>query len=65
MCGGQTSPQKPRLAVSHSTCPPLSSPNAHSFVLGTAVINNNNNGPTALATVTVDGRRSAAGAAKF
>jgi hypothetical protein len=32
-----------RLVVSHSTCPPLSSsPHVHSFVLGTAVINNNN-----------------------
>ncbi len=42
VCGGQTSPHKPRLVVSHSTCPPLSSsPHAHSFVLGTAVINNN------------------------
>jgi hypothetical protein len=40
MCGGQASPHKPRLVVSHSTCPPLSSsPHAHSFVLGTAVIN--------------------------
>jgi hypothetical protein len=38
--GGQPSPHKPRLVVSHSTCPPLSSsPHAHSFVLGTAVIN--------------------------
>jgi len=36
--GGQTSPHKPRLVASHSTCPPLfSSPHAHSFVLGTAV----------------------------
>ena len=43
VCGGQTSPHKPRLVVSYSTCPPLSSsPHAHSFVLGTAVINNNN-----------------------
>jgi len=34
VCGGQTSPHKPRLVVSHSTCPPLSSsPHAHSFVL--------------------------------
>ena len=42
VCGGQPSPHKPRL-VSHCTCPPLSSsPHAHSFVLGTAVINNNN-----------------------
>jgi hypothetical protein len=42
VCGGQPSPHKPRLVVSHSTCPPLSSsPHAHSFVLGTAVINNN------------------------
>jgi hypothetical protein len=41
-CGGQTSPHNPRLVVSHNTCPPLSSsPHAHSFVLGTAVINNN------------------------
>jgi hypothetical protein len=38
---GQTSPHRPRLVVSYSTCPPLSpSPHAHSFVLGTAVINN-------------------------
>jgi hypothetical protein len=42
VCDGQTSPHKPRLVVSHSTCPPLSSsPHAHSFVLDTAVINNN------------------------
>ena len=41
VCGGQTNPHKPRLVVSHSTCSPLSpSPHAHSFVLGTAVINN-------------------------
>jgi hypothetical protein len=40
VCGGQPSPHKPRLVVSHSTCPSLSSsPHAHSFVLGTAVIN--------------------------
>jgi hypothetical protein len=40
VCRGQPSPHKPRLVVSHSTCPPLSSsPHAHSFVLGTAVIN--------------------------
>jgi hypothetical protein len=32
-------PHRPRLVVSHSTCPPLSSsPNAHSFVIGPAVI---------------------------
>jgi hypothetical protein len=38
VCGGQTSPHKPRLVVSHSTCSPLSSsPHAHSFELGTAV----------------------------
>ena len=43
VCGGQTSPHNPRLFESHSTCPPLSSsPHAHSFVLGTAVIINNN-----------------------
>jgi len=42
VCGGQASPHKPRLVVSHSTCPPLSSsPHVHSFVLGTAVNNNN------------------------
>jgi hypothetical protein len=40
VCGGQPSPHKPRLVVSHSTCPPLSSsPHAHIFVLGPAVIN--------------------------
>jgi hypothetical protein len=40
VCGGQPSPHKPRLVVSHSTCPPLSSsPLPHSFVLGTTVIN--------------------------
>ncbi len=40
VCGGQPSPHKPRIVVSHSTCPPLSSsPHAHSFVLGDAVIN--------------------------
>jgi hypothetical protein len=40
VCGGQPSPHKPRLVVSHSTCPLLSSsPHAHSFVFGTAVIN--------------------------
>jgi hypothetical protein len=40
VCGGQPSPHKPWLIVSHSTCPPLSSsPHAHSFVFGTAVIN--------------------------
>jgi hypothetical protein len=37
---GQTSPHRPRLVVSHSTCPPLSpSPHANSFIIGTAVIN--------------------------
>jgi hypothetical protein len=37
---GQTSPHRPRLVVSRSTCPPLSpSPHANSFVTGTAVIN--------------------------
>jgi len=40
VCGGQPSPHKPRLVVSHRTCPPLSSsPHAHSFVIGPAVIN--------------------------
>ena len=36
----QTHPHRPRLVVSHSTCPPLSSsPHANSFVIGPAVIN--------------------------
>ena len=36
---GQTSPHRPRLVVSRSTCPPLSSPSrANSFVIGPAVI---------------------------
>jgi hypothetical protein len=40
VCGGQPSPHKPRLVVSHITCPPLSSsPHTHSFVLGTVVMN--------------------------
>jgi len=35
---GQTSPHRPRLVVSRSTCPPLSSPpHANSFVIGPAV----------------------------
>ena len=35
----QTSPLRPRLVVSRSTCPPLSpSPQANSFVIGTAGI---------------------------
>jgi hypothetical protein len=38
---GQTSPLRPRLVVSRSTCPPLSpSPHANSFVIGTAVCYN-------------------------
>jgi hypothetical protein len=37
---GQTSPLRPRLVVSRSTCPPLlPSPHANSFVIGTAVMN--------------------------
>jgi hypothetical protein len=45
VCGGQPSPHKPRLVVSHSTCPPLSSsPDAHSFVIGPAVINTHTGG---------------------
>jgi len=36
----QTHPHRPRLVVSHSTCPALSSsPPANSFVIGPAVIN--------------------------
>jgi hypothetical protein len=35
----QTHPHRPRLVVSHSTCPPLSSsPHANSLVIGPAVI---------------------------
>jgi hypothetical protein len=49
VCGGQPSPHKPRLVVSHSTCPPLSSsPHSHSFVLGTAVINTHTPPPRVL-----------------
>jgi len=45
--GGKTSPHKTRLVVSHNTCSPrASSPHAHSFVLGTAVINNNKQATT-------------------
>ena len=36
---GQTSPHRPWLVVSRSTCPPISPPHATSFVLGHAVIN--------------------------
>jgi hypothetical protein len=37
---GQTSPHRPRLVVSRSTCPPLSPfLHANSFIIGTAVIN--------------------------
>jgi hypothetical protein len=40
VCDGQTSPHRPRIVVSRSTCPPLSPfPHANSFVIGTAVIN--------------------------
>ncbi len=39
---GQTSPHRPRLVVSRSTCPPLSpSSLANSLIIGTAVINTN------------------------
>jgi hypothetical protein len=38
-CDEQTHPHRPRLVVSHSTCPPLSSsPHANRFVIGPAVI---------------------------
>jgi hypothetical protein len=38
---GQTSPQRPWLVDSRSTCPPLSpSPNANSFVIGTVYCSN-------------------------
>jgi hypothetical protein len=40
MRDGQTSPHRPRLVVSRSTCPPLPpSPHVNSFVIGIAVIN--------------------------
>ncbi len=40
MRDGQTSPHRPRLVVSRSTCPPISlPPHANNFVLGPAVIN--------------------------
>ena len=35
---GKTNPHRPRLVVSHSTCPPLLPPHANSFVIGPAVI---------------------------
>jgi len=39
----KTSPHRPRLVVSRSTCPPISPPShANSFVLGPAVINTHN-----------------------
>jgi hypothetical protein len=44
---GQTSPHRPRLVVSRSTCPPLSSsPLANSFIIGTAVTNTHMLGDT-------------------
>ena len=47
MRDGQTSPHSPRLVVSRSTCPPLSSPpNANSFVLGPAVVKHTQKGAT-------------------
>ena len=49
----QTSPLRPRLVVSRSTCPPLSpSPHANSFVLGTAI---NNKHTLRMPTFTVTG----------
>jgi len=46
MRDGQISPHKPRLVVSHSTCPPISpSPHAISIVIGPSVINNNLHAP--------------------
>jgi hypothetical protein len=41
---GQTSPHRPRIVISRSTCPPLSPfPHANSFIIGTAVINTTTN----------------------
>ena len=46
----KNTPHRPRLVVSHSTCPPLSSsPHAHSFVIGPAVIKHTHIPPLRLA----------------
>ena len=40
VCDGQTSPHRPRLVVSRSTCPPLFPPHPREHLcIGTAVIN--------------------------
>ena len=45
MRDGRTHSHRPRLVVSHSTCPPLSSPpHANSFVIGPAVIKHTHRG---------------------
>ena len=51
-CGSGRKEHSPRLVVSHSTCPPLSSsPHAHSFVIGPAVIKHTQGtGPLSRAT---------------
>jgi hypothetical protein len=52
---GQTHPHRPRVVVSHSTCPPLSSsPHAHSFVIGPAVIKHTTVKPIPLAVIRSD-----------
>jgi hypothetical protein len=52
---GQTSPQRPWLVVSRSTCPPLSPPHANSFVTGTAVINTHTPAPPWVGSRSPDG----------
>jgi hypothetical protein len=49
---GQTSPHRPRLVVSRSTCPPLfPSPHANRFITGTAVINTHTHRPKTSASI--------------
>jgi len=56
---GRTSPHRPRLVVSRSTCPPLSpSPHENSFIIGTAVIHTHTQ-RTSLGTIHNGGSRAA------
>jgi hypothetical protein len=49
----------PRVVVSHITCPPLSSsPHANSFVIGSAVMNNNNPATNSSPSPTRQGRKT-------
>jgi hypothetical protein len=53
----QTHPHRPRLVVSHSTCPPLSSPpHANSFVIGPVVIKHTHQMHQRLANMHCGGR---------